>query len=131
MKAPHRKLTLSAMAALVFCLPLAAQAQTEEPPVTQEPQEADIYPGLRGNGVDEQTVRDMHIKSWIDDAFAGEESFDGANVDVKVENGVVHLAGEVADEEARQLAERIASDTQYVSKVKNELKIAGSEKTGY
>ena len=103
----------------------------QSPAESKEPQEADIYPGLRGNGVDEQTVRDMLIRSWIDDAFAGEESLDAASIDVSVENGVVHLAGEVPDEEARQLAERIASDTQYVSKVKNVLKVAGSEKTGY
>ena len=134
MKAPHLKLILSAAAALMLCLPFAAQAQSEDAPPVKEPQEADVYPGLeglRGNGVDEQTVRDMQMKSWIDDALAGEELFDAASIDVKVENGVVHLAGEVPNEEALQLAERIASDTQYVSKVQNELKIVEREKSGY
>jgi len=134
MKARHLKLTLAATAALLLCLPFSAQAQAQDAPPTKEPQEADVYPGLqglRGNGVDEQTVRDMQIKSWIDDALAGEELFDAASIDVKVENGVVHLAGEVPDEEALQLAERIASDTQYVSEVKNELEIVEREKSGY
>lgn len=134
MKTRYRMLTLSALAALALCLPFAAQAQADDAPVTKEPQEADVYPGpdgLRGNGVDEQTVRDMHIKSWIDDALAGEELFDGASIDVQVENGVVNLAGEVPNEEARQLAERIAVDTQYVSEVKNELKVAEGEQSGY
>jgi len=134
MKARHLKLTLAATAALLLCLPFSAQAQAQDEPPTKEPQEADVYPGLqglRGNGVDEQTVRDMQIKSWIDDALAGEELFDAASIDVKVENGVVHLAGEVPDEEALQLAERIASDTQYVSEVKNELEIVEREKSGY
>lgn len=125
MKARHSKLTLPAMAAIILCLPLATHAQTEDtPPVVNEPQEADIYPDLRGNdGVDEQTVRDMQISSWINDAFANEELFDEASIDVQVEDGVVHLAGEVPNEEARELAERIARDTQYVSKVTSELEI--------
>lgn len=128
MKAQDRNLALTAMAALVLCLPLAAQAQTDEVQVTKEPQEADIYPALReGDRVDEQTVRDMQIKSWIDDAVANEESLDTGSIDVKVENGVVHLSGEARDEDARELVERIARDTQYVSKVKNELKITDSE----
>lgn len=127
MQRQHRKLAPFAIAALMLCLPLAAQGQADEPPVVKEPQEADIYPGLRGNGVDEQTVRDMQIKSQIDDAIANEQALDRASIDVQVENGVVHLSGEARDEDARQLAGRIARDMQYVSKVKNELKIAKPE----
>ena len=124
----HRALALFPIAAIVLCLPLAAQGQADEPPVVKEPQEADIYPGLRGNsGVDEQTVRDMQIQSQIADAIANEQALDAASIDVQVDNGVVHLTGEARDEDARELAGRIARDMQYVSKVKNELKIAKTE----
>lgn len=129
MKARYPRLTISVLAPLALCLPLAVLAQAEDTPVP-EPQEADIYPEIRDEGVDEQTVRDMQIKSRIDDALAAEEVFDPARIDVNVENGVVHLAGEVPDDEARQLAERIARDAQYVSKVENELKIAKDEENG-
>lgn len=127
MQRRHRKLTPFAIAALMLCLPLAVQGQADEPPVVKEPQEADIYPGLRGSGVDEQTVRDMQIKSQIDDAIANEQALDAASIDVQVDNGVVHLTGEAGDEDARELAGRIARDMQYVSKVKNELKIAKTD----
>ena len=130
MKAPHRKLAplaLSATVVLFLCLPSVAHAQADDTQVTKEPQEADIYPGLRGNAVDEQTVRDMHIKSQIDDAIAGEDSLDASSIEVKVENGVVSLSGTVRDNDARDLAERIAKGTQYVSKVKNELQITATE----
>jgi len=129
MKARYPRLTISVLAPLALCLPLAVLAQADDTPVP-DPQEADIYPEIRDEGVDEQTVRDMNIKSRIDDALAAEEVFDPARIDVKVENGVVHLAGEVPDDEARQLAERIARDAQYVSKVENELKIAKDEENG-
>jgi len=129
MKARYPRLTISVLAPLALCLPLAVLAQADDTPVP-EPQEADIYPEIRDEGVDEQTVRDMNIKSRIDDALAAEEVFDPARIDVKVENGVVRLAGEVPDDEARQLAERIARDAQYVSKVENELKIAKDEENG-
>lgn len=122
----HRKLAPFAIAALILCLPLAAQGQADEPPV-KEPQEADIYPGLRDSGVDEQTIRDMQMKSQIDDAIGSEQALDGASIEVQVEDGVVHLTGEARDEDARELAGRIARDTQHVSKVKNELKIAKTE----
>lgn len=126
----HRTLALSAVTALLLCLPVAGQAQAEETTVTKEPQEADIYPEMRREEVDEQTVRDMQIKSWIDDALASEEDFPAARIDVEVDNGVVRLRGEVPDEEARERAGRIARDTQYVSEVRNELKIADDEDSG-
>ena len=95
------------------------------------PPEADTYTIMRqGPGVDEQTVRDMRIASAIQIAFCREDTLNPATIDIQVDNGAVRLAGTVGDQEARELAERIARETENVSEVSSELQVRSRDDAG-
>jgi hypothetical protein len=92
----------------------------------QQIPETTTYPGLRGllqPGVGDETVRDMRIAGRIGIAYFEEELLDRDRISVEVDGGVVHLAGEVPSDQARELAERIASEIPNVSSVNNELRV--------
>lgn len=118
------KLRLSLACALLICMPAAASAQ-----VTGEraeaPPEADTYNMLRqGDGVEEQQVRDMEIVGSLKAAYLREEKLNPANIDIRAEDGEVHLSGTAPSEEAREVAVKIAKSTENVTDVVSEIEIA-------
>lgn len=113
--------------ALLMMLPIAWPGslglQADELQEMQEPQEAKIYPALREPGVDEGEIRDMTIQSAILAAYFDDDAIDDDRVLVRVDEGVVHLSGNVPNDAAHERAERIASDTKNVVSVVNDLQI--------
>ena len=119
----------SVVAAVLLAISLVAwpsgallQAQEQEP--VKPPQEKEIYPDVRERSVAEAEVRDITIQSAVVKAFIEDDAIRANRVDVKVTEGVVHLSGQVPDEDARERAERIASGVANVEKVVNDLKVA-------
>lgn len=117
------KLRISLVCAILLCLPAAAAAQ-----VTGEreeaPPEADIGEMLRqGDGVKEQTVRDMDIVSDIQKAYLREKTLNPATIDIRSEDGHVHLSGTAPSQEARDLAVEIAGGIENVADVASDIKV--------
>ena len=90
---------------------------------------------------DEEDAMDIEIEAAGDDDFIGHfddatttarvkfallanDSTEGLRIDVDTENGMVYLNGEVDSAQERELAERIAANTEGVTRVENRLKVA-------
>jgi hyperosmotically inducible protein len=67
---------------------------------------------------------DAGIKTKIGTELMADPNVKRMQVDVDVVNGVVYLSGVVADEDAKQAAERIAQHVDGVVRVENELKVS-------
>jgi len=93
----------------------------------KQPQEAKIYPAARDPGIDEAKIRDTMIEGEILKAYFEDDAIKSNKVEVKVEEGVVHLGGEVPDRSALERAERIAAGTNNVVSVVNELQVAKND----
>lgn len=129
---------------LALCWPAGAALHAEDLRHTDNPGEPELramqeipekttYPGLRGllnPGVSDEVVRDMRIVDRIGVAYFEEDQIDPARISVKVDRGAVHLTGEVPSNEARDLAEQIASSTKNVSAVHNELQVSEGDEAG-
>lgn len=89
-----------------------------------EPQEAGGRDGQRGFG---QWVSDATTTAIVKSRLAANEHIDSLDIDVDTEEGVVTLNGMVESEEARTLAEVIASNSRNVRRVRNELTVKSTE----
>jgi osmotically-inducible protein OsmY len=76
-----------------------------------------------------QSLDDAWIHTKIVAKLIGDKTTPERNINVDVMNGIVTLRGNVETMEARAEAERVAKDTEGVSKVVNQLKVA-APKTG-
>lgn len=70
-------------------------------------------------------VGDATITAVIKSKLLANENISGMDISVDTENSRVTLSGEVESDEARQLAEEIAENTEDVVEVENNLKVAG------
>ena len=71
-----------------------------------------------------QVVADSTITNKIETQFAADEVLSGADIHVVTSNGVVTLSGTVTSSARRKRAERIASDTDGVKSVTNNIQVA-------
>lgn len=140
----RHRFRLSWVPLLAICWPAGAALQADDLRHSEDPgephlramqeiQEKTTYRGLGGlhdPGVDDAEVRDMRIEGRIGLAYFEEELLDPDRIRVEVDRGVVRLSGEVPSDEARELAERIASETRNVSSVDNELQVVAGEDAG-
>lgn len=93
-----------------------------------ESQEADIGPMLRqGQGVDEQTVRDMRAQGEIYNALLQETDIDPDRLSIQVSDGHVRLTGDLASEQDRDTVVRLAEDTEYVTSVEDKIGIVSAK----
>ena len=91
---------------------------------------------------DDEDAMDLEIEATGDDDFSGHfedatttarvkfallanDSTEGLRINVDTEDGKVFLNGEVDSAEERELAERVAMNTEGVADVENRLKVAG------
>lgn len=90
--------------------------------------------GIAEKGQKGGAESDNNFVRWVDDATItaivkskllanGEVS--GMSIDVETRDNLVTLSGEVESDEARQLAEEIAGNTEDVAEVKNNLRVEG------
>lgn len=92
-----------------------------------ESQEAEIGPMLRqGYGVDEQTVRDMRAQGAIYNALLQGTDIDPDRLNIDVSDGHVRLTGDVTSDQDRDTVVRLAENTEYVTSVEDEIKIASA-----
>lgn len=95
---------------------------------------------VRDRNADRNGVREREAQSenkfarWVGDAtitavikskLLANDNVSGMNIGVDTQGSRVTLSGEVESEEARQLAEEIAENTEDVEEVENNLKVAG------
>ena len=71
-------------------------------------------------------VGDATITAVVKSKLMTNESISGMNIDVDTLDSRVTLSGEVESDEARQLAEEIAENTEDVVEVENNLRVAGA-----
>lgn len=115
---------LCAIAALVAAGPADAAINGTRPGA---PQAEDVYSELlQGSGVDEQTVRDMEIQSAIEIAYFHEPTLNAAKIHVKVNDSDVRLTGTVSSDKEKQLAAKLARQTNHVDDVTNDIQIGSS-----
>jgi hyperosmotically inducible periplasmic protein len=74
-----------------------------------------------------QPVDDTWVTTKIQSKFFLEQQVKGSDVDVATRDGVVTLRGAVESDQARQTAETIARETEGVSRVVNELRVAPAD----
>jgi len=72
-----------------------------------------------------QTVRDASTSASIKLSLAFERGVKASHITVHTDRGTVTLAGEVDSQAERQLAARIAHDTEGVKHVVNQLQVRG------
>jgi osmotically-inducible protein OsmY len=70
---------------------------------------------------------DMGLKNKIGRQLTADPNINRFDIDVDVIDGVVYLSGVVQDEEAKEAAERIATNVDGVVRVQNELQISPRE----
>jgi len=117
--------TISCVLAGLGSVSIASAAVTGQ--AAGESQEADIGPMLRqGQGVDEQTVRDMRAQGAIYNALLQHTDIDPDRLDIQVSDGHVRLTGDVNSDQARDTAVRLAKNTQYVTSVEDDIEIASA-----
>lgn len=69
-------------------------------------------------------VGDATITAIVKTKLLANDNVSGMNIDVETQNNRVTLSGEVDSDEARQLAEEIAENTEDVADVENNLRVA-------
>lgn len=74
----------------------------------------------------EQRFADATTTARVKFALLANDGTEGLDIDVDTEAGVVTLSGEVASDQAMELAERIAENAEGVESVRNELQVASS-----
>jgi osmotically-inducible protein OsmY len=74
----------------------------------------------------EQRFSDATTTARVKFALLANESTEGLDIDVDTRQGVVTLEGEVASDQAMELAERIAANAEGVNEVDNKLRVASS-----
>jgi osmotically-inducible protein OsmY len=79
------------------------------------------------SGGEERRDGDMGLKNKIGRQFTADPNINRFDIDVDVIDGVVYLSGVVQDEEAKETAERIATNVDGVVRVQNELQISQHE----
>jgi osmotically-inducible protein OsmY len=93
-----------------------------------ESQEADIGPILRqGQGVDEQTVRDMRAQGEIYNALLQQTDIDPDRLSIQVSDGHVRLTGDVTSDQDRNTVVRLAENTDNVTSVEDDIKITSAK----
>jgi osmotically-inducible protein OsmY len=68
-------------------------------------------------------ITDDHIYDRVRLRLAGDRDVRGTAIEVKVENGVVTLSGQVQNEKARQRAAKLAKKEKGVKQVVNQLTV--------
>ena len=71
-----------------------------------------------------QVIADSAITTRIEAQLAADDILSGADINVVTENGVVTLSGTVKDKSLRERAGRIASGTDGVKGVTNDIEVA-------
>jgi osmotically-inducible protein OsmY len=74
-----------------------------------------------------QETKDAALLARVKTALIREKSFDGFDIDVDVENGVVSLTGTVPSLEGRALAIKLARETEGVKSIRADLKLKYSD----
>ncbi|HYW76701.1 MAG TPA: BON domain-containing protein [Gammaproteobacteria bacterium] len=77
----------------------------------------------KASGV-QQVVADSAITTKIKAQLAADEGLSGSDIQVQTKNGVVTLSGTVADSALRKRAGQLASGTDGVKNVTNDIKVA-------
>jgi hyperosmotically inducible protein len=70
------------------------------------------------------TTKDVYVVSTVKSKLAASDQTSAAAIDVDSDDGVVTLSGTVPTEDAKDAAEKIASNVQGVSSVKNDLRVS-------
>src|SRR5262245_4858239 len=97
--------------------------------VTEVDNELTVVPGLGSEGLDEadksfsQSVRDATTSASIKMSMAFERGVKASHIAVHTDRGTVTLTGEVDSQAERQLAARIARETDGVTNVENQLDV--------
>jgi hyperosmotically inducible periplasmic protein len=97
--------------------------------VTEVDNELSVEPGKAGDGPDEadksfgQSVRDATTSASIKMTLALQRGVKASHIAVHTDRGTVTLTGEVDSQAERQLAGRIARETEGVTNVENELDV--------
>ena len=118
----------AALAILLLALPLAGCSRQERADAGDKADRAvkETEQALKNAG---SALSDASITGKVKSAMSVSDKLDSSDIDVDTKNRVVYLRGQVADENQRALAERIAEDTVGNDvKVMNELKVAPTKK---
>lgn len=81
------------------------------------------YPRGYPSGVQRFVPSDQEIKAQVTSRLTQDAQLESANIDVKVDNGIVTLNGEVKTEQEKDLAETLAFSIGAVRGVHNQLEI--------
>ncbi|HLD65876.1 MAG TPA: BON domain-containing protein [Pseudomonas sp.] len=76
-----------------------------------------------------QRFDDATLTATVKSKLLWNRSTEGLDIDVDTQNGVVSLSGEAQSAEAKELAGRLADNTDGVRKVVNDLKVSGTPST--
>lgn len=73
-----------------------------------------------------RSVKDATLTAQVKMKLLGNESVSGLDIDVDTDNEVVTLKGAVPTDAVKQLAEKVASNTENVREVRNQLTVSGN-----
>mgnify|MGYP002787837811 CR=1 FL=1 len=106
---------------------------SDNPPMNMERRDGDVMDRERATGTSgaiernadalAEAGRDGTITMKIQASYASDATVKGMNIDVDTNDGVVTLSGRVASAAEKDVAERIAKQTEGVKRVVNQLKV--------
>src|SRR3989338_3252294 len=91
--------------------------------------DAQYHPKVSSEPSLSQRFDDATLASTVKSKLLWNRSTEGLDIDVDTQNGVVSLSGEAQSAEAKELAGRLADNTDGVRKVVNDLKVSGTPST--
>lgn len=125
-------LSLFVSAAMVMAVPLFAENPTvEEDQKDEQKAEQTMDEWQRDTEEGAESVKDQTkdaaITAKVKSKLVADSEINPFDIDVDTTDGVVRLSGTVAEDQDRQVAERIATETSGVMEVENELVVAAEE----
>lgn len=84
-------------------------------------------PSYRGRGPKNYRRSDARITEEVNERLTDDPYVDASHIDVRVENGIVHLSGRVRTRAEKRRADDIANDSGGVVDVMNALRVASSD----
>ena len=85
------------------------------------------WPSYRGRGPKNYRRSDARIAEEVNERLTDDPYVDASHIDVRVEDGVVHLSGRVRTRSEKRRADDIANDCGGVYDVMNALRVASSD----
>ncbi len=131
-----RLFSITMLGTCAFAIAEGNYQQSSSPPSRQDrPSTGSQIPGYsrESAGSDRtmsQTAKDAWIQGKLEATFAYNQDLSSFAINSEVKNGVVYLKGNVETQTARELATRLASDIEGVTKVENKLRVVPDDSQG-